>query len=381
MKSLVGIAKTREYEFEEVLKGVRQSLEPLGGMAAFVKPGQRVLLKPNMLAAFSPEKAVTTHPTIVKAVAMLAKEQGAKVLLGESPGIGEFSSVMRRCGIADVCEELDIEIADFKNTQEFDAPQNIVGKRMALAKGVAEADVIISLPKLKTHSQMTFTGALKNQYGLVVGPQKALYHYRLKTREWLAALMIDINRIAKPALAIMDAVVGHEGAGPSGGDPRFIGAILASSDLTALDVVACSIIGLDPLTVPLITAARRVNFGATTLDEIQVVGCDLQEVAVPDFKKVQELKSILRLLPLPQGFLNWLNRVIAPRPRIIVDRCIRCLACHKGCPVKPPAINPNLLPAQAVDDERCIRCYCCHEFCPVKAIELKRTIVSRIFHV
>ena len=371
-KSRVAIVRVNEYDPDVVLKSMRACLDMIGGMGAFVKAGQKVLLKPNLLAAFPPERAVTTHPAIVRAAAILALEQGATVKIGDSPGFGDLSAVMRRAGLAEMLLPLGVEMADFANTSEFEAPANIVGKKIALARAVSEADVIITLPKLKTHAQMGYTGAIKNQYGLVVGTQKAHYHYRLKTREWLAALMIDINRIAKPALAIMDGITGMEGMGPAGGEPRQIGALIASTDLSAMDVIACSIIGISPEQYPLLIAARNAGFGTTLLDEIEQLGEPWKNFYIPDYRKVPELSNILRILPLPKPVLDWIREVWTLRPRIIADRCIKCLACFKGCPLNPPAIDPRKPIAESVDDSRCIRCYCCHEFCPEKAIELKR---------
>lgn len=371
MKSKVVIARVPTYDPDAVLAGVRECLEPLGSMSAFVQPGQRVLLKPNLLAAFPPERAVSTHPTVVRAVGKLVQEQGGKLIIGDSPGIGEMPSVMRRAGIAAVLIELGAELGDFKHTAEFESIHNIVGRHISLARAVADADVIITLPKLKTHAQMGFTGAIKNQYGLVVGSEKAHYHFRLKTREWLARLMIDINRVAKPALAVMDAIVGMEGPGPAGGDPRTLGALIASTDLPALDTIACSLIGLSPADYPLLQAAKYCGYGTWSLDEIDQVGVPWRELAQPDWKKVPELMSTLRLLGIPESIQKWLGERWSLRPRIIAKRCIKCMACQRGCPVNPPAIHPET-PDHSVDDDRCIRCYCCHEFCPEKAIELKR---------
>jgi len=374
----VSIKRVQGYATEEVYCGLQACLAPLGGIEAFVKKGDRVLLKPNLIGAFPPDRAATTHPSVVAAVARLCLEQGAAVLVGDSPGIGDLRMVMKRSGMAAALEPLGIGIADFSSSVEFEAKDNILGRKLSLARVVAEVDVIITLPKLKTHAQMVFTGALKNQYGLVVGSRKAFYHYRLRTREWLAALILDINRVARPTLTVMDAIVGMEGMGPAGGDPREIGALIAGSDLAAVDVVACTLIGLDPEMVPLNLAARKVAFGATRLAEIELLGDRLESLVVSDFKQVPQLSSVLRILPMPAWLLSWIERRWAPRPRIAPELCIRCNACSKGCPVSPAAINPLAVERPKVDDERCIRCYCCHEFCPVKAIYLEQSWLGKL---
>lgn len=353
----------------------------IGGMENFVKPGDRVLLKVNLVAPASPEKAVTTHPEIVRAVIRLVKECGAsEVKVGDGPGAGTTPDAMKASGILAVCQEEGAQMAVFAETHEFEKLDNSVGKRVNLTTHILSSDVIITLPKLKTHVQMGYTGAIKNQYGLIPGVEKAQYHFKFQNRDRLADLMVDINRIANIKLAIMDAVIGMEGPGPSGGTPRFIGAVLASVDLAATDVVGCSIIGLNPDEYPLLQAARRANWGTTRLEDIEVVGESIDDVKVPDYELVKAPTNIMRIVPLPTFMLKWLRRQLADTPTIDREKCIKCLRCKTGCPVNPPAIDPLLPPAEELKNT-CIRCYCCHEFCPVKAIDLKRSMIDRIFHL
>jgi len=377
----VSIIELREYGDAAALDALRRCLEPLGGMQAFVRPGQKVLLKPNLLSGFAPDRAVTTHPSVVRAAALLVREAGGVVAIGDSPAVGTLDKVLKRTGVAEVIEEVGAAVADFEHTATFEDAGNRVARRIELAKAVADADVIITLPKLKTHVQMGFTGALKNQFGLILGAAKARCHFRFQDREWLAGLILEINRTAKPALAIMDAVVGMEGEGPSSGDPRAIGLLLASADLAAVDCLACHLIDLDPESLPLTRAAKRYGYGTTDLARIRVLGPDWKQFRVPDFKKVTQYISILRLLPMPDVLTRWMRRHIAPGPVIVADRCVKCEACAKGCPVQPPAIQPLEKPREQVDHHRCIRCYCCHEFCPVKAIELQPTWLHRLFRL
>lgn len=377
MRSLVSIKQVEDYSPGRVLSAMRACLDPLGGMNAFVRPGQKVLLKPNLLGPFAVEQAVTTHPAIVRAAILLAQEAGAKVFVGDSPGVGSLPFVAKACGLRPVLEETGAELAEFGTSTEFEAPRNQIAKRLTLAKAIADVDVIVTLPKLKTHGQMTFTGALKNQYGLIPGAMKSHWHFRLQRKEWLAALILDIHRVARPALAIMDAIVGMEGKGPSGGRPRFVGAMLASPDLAAADTLACLLIGLEPRSVPVLEAARNQGLGATSPAEMEIVGEDWRALRVPDFEKVSELEDLLRIVPLPKSLLNWIREQWTARPRIINSRCTQCDACVDGCPVSPPAIHPDAPPNRQIDDDACIRCYCCHEFCPHHAIDLKPPWLTR----
>jgi uncharacterized protein (DUF362 family)/ferredoxin len=371
----VSFKKVPDYDPERVLSGMRACLELLGGMAAFVKPGQRVLLKPNVLGGFSVKRAVTTHPAVLRAAIILVKEAGGIPLVGDSPGIGDLDRALNACGLAPVLAETGAEMLDFSEPREYEAPDNRIAKRVQLAKALADVDVLISLPKLKTHAQMTFTGALKNQYGLVPGAMKGHWHLRLQETNWLAALILDINRIARPRLAIMDAIIGMEGMGPSAGKPRQIGALLASADLAALDTVACNLIDLSPKAVPLLVAAREQGFGQTDLEKISVVGDDWRECRVADFEKPRLAPDVMNVVPLPKPALRWIRRQWTGRPRIIDDLCTKCGICEKGCPAQPPAIHPR--GTEKVEDARCIRCYCCHEFCPSHAIELQEPWLAR----
>ncbi len=371
-RSVVSLAAVPDYQDpEQIVSALRALLLPFGGMQEFVKPGQKVLLKVNLLAPARPEQAVTTHPELLRGVIRLVKEAGGIPLIGDGPGVGDTLTNMKSCGMSQVAEQEGAEILNFQETEIFEDINNRVGKRVALTRHLRDCQVVITLPKLKTHVQMAYTGAIKNQFGLIPGSAKGQYHFRFQNRDHLADLMIDINRLARPALAILDGIVGMEGQGPSGGQPRQIGALLASNDLAAIDVVACHLIGLDPERNPLNLAARRADFGATRLSDIQLYGTPLEKLQVPDFQLVKAPANIMRILPLPETLLHWLRRQFAARPVIRRALCIRCHRCSKGCPVSPAAIDPDLPAGREINDATCIRCYCCHEFCPVKAIDLK----------
>jgi ferredoxin len=291
--------------------------------------------------------------------------------------MGSLLQAVHGSGLAPILEYTGAQLADFSEPNEFEVPNHALARRITLTTTLLKADVLISLPKLKTHGQMTLTGALKNQFGLVPGALKGQWHFRLQQPEWLAWLILDVNRVARPALAIMDAIVAMEGEGPSGGKPRLVGALLASPDLAALDTLACHLIGLDPMRVPLLAAAKAQAWGKTALQQIQLAGHDWQQLHVPDFEKVPALADLLQVVPLPKTVLRWIRRQWTARPRIMDGRCTQCGSCEQGCPVSPPAIHPRIESGQRVDDARCIRCYCCHEFCPAQAIKLQQPWLAR----
>ena len=377
-KAIVGIGISADYDSTSVEAAVRNSLEPFGGMGAFVKPGQKVLLKVNLVAPSSPPLAVTTHPEVLRAVIRLVKEAGGIAFVGDGPGVGDTETAARVSGLTEVIDAEGASLLPFNDVAIYENLDNTIIKKLALTAHLKNMDVLITLPKLKTHCQMAFTGALKNQFGLIPGAAKGQFHFRFQNRASLADLMIDINRTAHTALAIMDGIVGMEGPGPSGGTPRQIGAIISGPDLAAVDTVACDIIGLSPEEVPVSIAARRANYGATRLQDIEVFGASLEQLRIPDFKLVKAPANIMQIVPLPKFMLRWLRAQMAPKPHIKPETCIKCRRCEKGCPVSPPAITPLAPPKKQVNDKTCIRCYCCHEFCPVKAIELKKSTLAKL---
>ncbi len=382
MNAKVSLVALEQYEdFPALMTALERALSPFGGMESLVHPGERVLLKANLLAPARPEEAVTTHPQVLRAVIRLVKAAGAaQILVGDGPGVGETEENMRVCGLLAVCQEEGAVPAPFRETATFHTPENTIGKSLELTAWLKQVDVVISLPKLKTHVQMGYTGALKNQYGLIPGGQKGEYHFRLQNRDRLADLMIDINRTARVKLAVLDAIVAMEGPGPHGGTPRKVGALVVGTDLAAVDVVGCELIGLPPGEYPLLQAARRSRFGATSLSEVDVAGDSLEALKVKDFQLVKTPVNVLRILPLPGFMLKWLRGQVAPTPFIQKEKCIRCGKCHRGCPAKPSAISPDSPEKGGVKKDLCIRCYCCHEFCPVKAITLKRPWLDRLLH-
>lgn len=383
MKSKVSLVALESYDdFPALLAGLERALAPFGGMGGVVRPGERVLLKVNLLAPARPEQAVTTHPQVLRAAIRLVRQAGAsEIWVGDGPGVGDTQENMRVCGLQKVCEEEGAQTAVFRETSLFHTPENAIGKSLELTSWLERTDVVISLPKLKTHVQMGYTGALKNQYGLIPGGKKGEYHFRLQNRDRLADLMIDINRTARVRLAILDAIVAMEGPGPHGGTPRKVGALVAGTDLAAVDVVGCSLIGLPPQEYPLLQAAARGAFGASRLEEVEVVGTPLESLRVKDFQLVRTPVNVLRILPLPPFLLRWLRGQVAPTPFIQREKCVKCLKCHRGCPAKPSAIHPDNPQKGGVKKELCIRCYCCHEFCPANAIELRRPWLDRLLHL
>lgn len=346
-------------------------LEPLGGMAAFVGAGERVLLKPNMLAARDPDAAVTTHPVLVHVVAELVREAGATVLVGDSPGMGSCQRVAERTGIARAALESGAELVAFDDT--VDLPGCGMFKRIALARTYWEADKIINLPKLKTHEMMTMTCAVKNLFGAVVGAEKAGWHLKAGvSRQHFARLLLEICLLKKPALNIVDAIVAMEGDGPGSGTPRQMNLLLAGVNPVAVDVVAARLAGIPAELLHVEREAERMGLPGARWEELEVVGEGLGKFLVTPFVLPKGLDV---QFGLPQFLKRILRRHLTAWPVVDKSRCVLCGACRDACPPGVITIKDSAL---SIDTGRCIRCWCCRELCPHKAMAVRRGMLLRL---
>lgn len=359
--------RCRTYRDGNVLEALREAVTLLGGMERFVRPGEKILVKPNLLAASLPERAVCTHPEVVRAVVMLVQEAGGLPVAGDSPGVGSLERVAAECGIARVCEETGAPLVSFRETVEVSYPQGAICKRFTLAAPVREVDGIISVAKLKTHGLTAFTGAVKNLFGCVPGTYKPQFHLRLQQVEDFAGMLVDLYSLLRPRLSIIDGVVGMEGPGPRNGHPRPVGVILAGADGVAVDAAASFIIGLDPLRVPTTRIASQRGVGVGNPDSIEVAGTPLTELRVADF--LHSTTGAANTTRLPPALSRWLQRQLTARPSIRRDLCTGCETCRHGC---PPGVIELVDGKARVRDEGCIRCYCCHELCPKDAVALRK---------
>ena len=361
----VSIVKCADYDRDRVQGAVRRAVDLLGGMGAFVKPGSRVLIKPNLLKAAQPSEAVITHPEVLRAVIRLVREAGAEALVGDSPGFGELRSVCEKSGVMDVIEEEGAALAEMseavqvKNSGRF--------HWFEIARAVREADAVINVPKLKTHGMMTVTGAVKNLFGCVPGRRKVQWHFSAGVnRDAFARMLVELSALVRPRLTIMDAVVGMEGNGPGSGDPREIGLVLAGRDPVAIDVVSGTLIGADPALLYIIRAAAEAGIGETRLDRIGIHGERLAEVFVKGFRLPPQEHPEWRL---PEWARRFLKDALTTRPVIDHAQCIRCGVCQGHCPQGAIGERGKRIGIRYRD---CIRCFCCQEFCPRGAITVGR---------
>jgi uncharacterized protein (DUF362 family)/Pyruvate/2-oxoacid:ferredoxin oxidoreductase delta subunit len=371
MNTKVAIERCGAYEPEQLYTALKKA-----ALAADFPStvGKTVLLKPNIVMDSAPAKAVTTHPVFLEAVIRLVREWGAsRILVGDSPGLQGPNFTARGSGLGEAAKRCGAEWVDFtRGTMELNCPEGKIQRRFTVSKVLQSVDWVISLPKLKNHSLMYYTGAMKNLFGFVPSVTKSPYHVRYPSRESFASMIVDLNVAVKPAYAFMDAIVAMEGPGPSAGTPKQVGLVLASANLLAMDAAACSIVGYPPQLIPINREALARKIWLNDFSEIEYPLLKPGEVIVRDFIKIPFKKTSSQLLdfitPRP---LKKLRARRSPLPVIDHKICIRCADCVKIC-----ASNAMKLEGQGsakqieIDKARCIRCYCCHEICPVKAIKI-----------
>lgn len=347
----------------------------LVGAAGLMKPGMTVLLKPNMLTAKPPERAVTTHPEVLRAAIRWVKRfTPARVVVADSAGgtaRGTTEKVFKESTLEQVCIEEGVEPTPFEKTERkvYTIENPLVLDEFASSSLLAEADIIINLPKIKTHGLTKLTCAIKNMFGTVLLGNKPMMHARFPSINDFSKALADVYSASKPAITIVDGVLCQEGNGPSAGDVVALDIVLASLDGVAADTVACNIIGLDPAKVLHLVHAAAKGLGTMRMDEIEIAGEPLDAV-----KRTFKIPpgSPLAGAPIPRFIADKLGARVF-KAKVIIDpaRCKTCGTCWKNCPVeaitKPTVMEPGNIPSW--DAGKCITCYCCAETCPHEAIE------------
>ncbi len=370
----VAIRKCSDYDNKNVYRAVKDAVDLVGGMGEFVKKGERILLKPNLLAPKTVSHAVTTNPSIVRAVVGLVREAGAVPVVGDSPALSTAAKVAAKCGIMDVLKDLDVELVELSTPVEVDNPGAVTFRRLELAKEALEVDGIINLPKLKTHAQMFMTMGVKNIFGCVAGKRKAQWHLTAGVdTDYFAEMLLDLYLFMRPRLTIMDAIISMEGNGPAGGDARETKFVAAASEAIALDRVMVEIVGTRVEDVPVMKMAKKRELPCTDLSNINVLGEDLSDLQVRDFKFPPLISANLTAF-LPKVMDRHLRKAMTSRPVIDPDRCKRCDLCARICPADKIEDKGKMI----IDPDGCIRCYCCQEICPWGAITVKEGWLKKI---
>lgn len=369
------IQECKDYSLEAVVAKINNGIEKIGGWDKYVKDGSTVLLKVNLIGPKSSDSAAVTHSEFVRALTRILKAKNCTVWIGDSSGgaiagIAPTTQSLKVAGYEKVALEEEAVIKNFDKEGIFEVephPSSKNKEKMYLAKPLLDADVVINVPKLKTHSANIYTGAVKNVFGCIPGLRKAMYHKLAPEKEGFGEVLADIHQAAKFDLHIMDGITSMQGEGPTAGTVYNSNKILISTDPLALDAVAIHMLGMNIDNIPVMDAARRRNIGKYKLDEIEIDGDYSVIPKLKDFKLAKIYKST------KQKNNKAVIKVIdffATRPIINDKKCKNCNMCVESCPMG--AIDKA---TKKIDYDRCIECMCCHELCMHKAVELKKNNV------
>ncbi|MCL4386513.1 MAG: DUF362 domain-containing protein [Actinobacteria bacterium] len=389
-KIKVSVVKCDSYSSEILDLKLGNCLDMLNNFNDIIKPDKKILIKPNLLSPSEPEKAITTHPLFIESIVKKILEitnQPENIILADSfaPVLPYTKNGIKKLygatGIINLHERTGI-ILNYDNRQEkVSVTDGIAVKQIDIIKSAAKADIIINIPKLKTHNLTIATGAVKNMFGVIPGMAKPGFHTRFFDNAMFCNLLIDIVCALKPQLTIMDGILGMEGNGPgNGGIPRKTNLILASTDCFALDNIASNIMGLDEDNNPVLIEAKKRKIKGAFYENINLIGGNLADFKIYDFL----LPSITRK-ELSRNFFARLMMEIAknslnPYPEINRKKCRgeSCKTCQKICPqvaISDSKHDNNIL---LFDYKKCIRCFCCSEVCPEGAIENKYTFLGNL---
>ena len=374
-------------DYDEAAEKLDLLLSRMGGPGRFAASGEKIVLKVNLLQPSTPEQAICTHPAIVAAVGRMVKGAGAVATIADSPGAGykynekTLNALYTRSGMLGAAREAGIAVNLDTSYRPVSFPEGKLIKRFEVITPVVEADAVFNLCKLKTHVFMSMTGAVKNNFGVIPGLAKPGYHAKLHDTAHFSDMLLDLAAYVSPRISIMDAVVGMEGEGPGAtGTPRHVGLLLASLSPLALDVVAGEIIGLRREQNPVLLAAAKRGLAPTRLEEVSVIGADISELRVANYKFPATIYEGAGM-----GKLPWWQRALVPlfkngmslTPQVVAKRCVGCAICRDSCPVGAITITTEKPKHARMDEKKCIRCYCCHELCPEKAVDLRKGFFYR----
>jgi uncharacterized protein (DUF362 family)/NAD-dependent dihydropyrimidine dehydrogenase PreA subunit len=372
MDNRVYVSPCADYEQAAVDAAVAKAVDALGGISAIAESGQKVLLKPNLLLPRKPEAATTTHPAVVIALAKLFIAHGCTVEIADSCG-GPSGTALNRTlykatGMSDAAQKTGAVLRYDTGYSERTYTGGKTPRVFPLLQAVCDADVIVTVAKMKTHGLGHYTGAVKNMYGALPGLIKPKGHGQYPKREDFFAMVVDLYECTKPVFSVVDGIVGMEGDGPNAGTPKAAGVILAGFNGHSVDRAAVEIMGLQAKNVYTLVEAKNRGL-RPSLTDIEILGADLNDCRV-DFRLPAEGNGASFLFRIANFLLR--GKGISKRrpwPVILTDKCNGCGKCKETCP-ETLAITIAHGKA-AVNRDDCIRCYCCHELCPVHAIALK----------
>ncbi len=371
MMEQVWLSRCGGYAPEELLRQVEEAFDALGVWDQ-LKPGMTVVIKPNLVISSKPDNAIATHPALVAAVGKCVQKAGASVVIAESPG-GPFTpaamkAVFRGCGYTEMAKECGFTLYTECKSREVSLPGAVRCRQLSVVEPFLTRDYLIDLAKLKTHSMVGFSGAVKNLFGAVPGLQEPELHCRFPEKLPFSQMLVDLCDFLKPDLCFLDGILAMEGNGPTGGNPRKMGVLGASKSPYALDVCGAALIGLSPESILMLKEANLRGLGPISPEECQLVKEKVEALAQPDFRKA-EASSTDFIDRLPKFLRPAAKKIATPTPKIRRKECVGCGKCAESCPQHTISIQDG---KAVIDYRKCIRCFCCHEMCPKHVIDIRR---------
>lgn len=366
--SEVFIAKAGSYDEKELESAIFKCLESSDFFGGIIRPGMKVLVKPNLLSYREPGACVTTHPNVIAAVIKAIRKAGAEPFAGDSPSVIKdgLLKLWEKTGMLDVCRKAGVKLVSFEE-DAFETSKN--GHSLWLTEYARRCDAIVSVPKMKTHTFTLMTGAVKNTYGFVPGYAKTRYHKMFPDVKSFSETIVNVFEIARPHFTVTDAVFAMEGNGPSAGTPKFVGAIVAGADCVAIDASLAAIAGINPLKVLTTRIAGERNLGESDLKKIKFPLLRPEDVKPASFT-VPKTKIYHAL---PPAISKLLSRFFWIRPDFN-DNCAACGICVQKCPAKALELKGRKPELSAA---KCIECFCCQEVCPNKAVGFRHSALAK----
>ena len=370
----VALVRCPSYQADELRAAVVRALGLLGGLERFLARGRRVFVKVNHLSA-DPDvgRGAITHPAFAREVCRLLKDHGADVVIGDD--VASVGDPFLATGFREMCRAMGVTLINVKEAGFREVPcAGRVLDRVLVSAAALDADLLVDLPKLKTHSLTVFTGAVKNLFGLLPSGRRHEYHRLYADQETFAEMLVDVLTARPPELTVMDAVVGMEGAGPNAGRPRSLGLVLAGPNAVAVDTVAADAIGLPQEEVGTTSAAAARGLGPGRVAELDILGDDLASLRRPDFRKPALTLRALRLR-LPRNLYAVLQAELVLTPEVEPGSCTGCGSCAAICPVAAVEVAQG---KARINRPACIHCLCCHEVCDFRAVRLRQRPLGRL---
>jgi uncharacterized protein (DUF362 family)/ferredoxin len=371
----VAISKCEDYSEANVKAALTEALD-LIDVLKDIKDGSKVAIKVNLVSSMSPEKAATTHPQLLIELCKMLKEKHCEVTVGDSPG-GQFNAsnlnkVYKATGMQELTK-YGVKLNENYDTETIKFPEGKVCKEIPFTSYLKDADYVINFSKLKSHGMMGMSCAVKNLFGVIPGTIKPEFHFRYPDYNDFANMLIDLNEYLKPCLNIVDGIVAMEGNGPTAGDPKKVGLILASKNPYKLDFICSRIINMDLNNVPTIEMSAQRGLISENYKDIKT-NIDVDELVVKDFdtKKVHKALWFTDETKLAGKVAK---SFLKSKPEVNKNECIGCKKCMEVCPAKAITMVDN---KPHIDRKKCITCFCCQEFCPKGAMKVKRTVIAKM---